>query len=61
MKIIRLNHANCVYFLCDMQITFEKLVKGMPACIATANKMLQACDILKIPVVNTEHYVKAFK
>ena len=61
MNIVRLNTNNCLFFLCDMQITFQNLTHGMPACIGTANKMLQACSVFQIPVINTEHYIKAFK
>ncbi|KAJ8330055.1 hypothetical protein BDV3_002707 [Batrachochytrium dendrobatidis] len=48
------------FFLCDIQERFRPHIWQYPHVVATANKMVQASKVLKVPLVVTEHVPKTF-
>ncbi|KAI9780468.1 MAG: hypothetical protein M1839_006742 [Geoglossum umbratile] len=40
-------------FICDLQEKFRPVIWGYPSVIATAQKMIKACQILNIPIYAT--------
>ncbi|XP_041366504.1 isochorismatase domain-containing protein 2-like [Gigantopelta aegis] len=49
---------NSALFLCDMQDGFRKTIQYYPQIIAVSGRMLNAANILDMPVVVTEQYPK---
>lgn len=49
---------NSSLFLCDMQEKFRPTIQFYPQVVATAKRMLDASNILNMPVVVTEQYPK---
>ncbi|KAG1820565.1 Isochorismatase-like protein [Suillus subaureus] len=47
-----------VFFLCDVQTRFKKLIFGIDELVLTINKMLKIAKALEIPVVVTEQNPK---
>ncbi|XP_039365834.1 isochorismatase domain-containing protein 2 isoform X3 [Mauremys reevesii] len=45
-----------ILFLCDMQEKFRPTIAHFPQIVAVAARMLQAAQLLEIPVVVTEQY-----
>lgn len=56
----RLDPSKTVFFLCDIQKVFEPLIHNMSRVEQTARYLARAAKILDIPVVATEHNIKAF-
>lgn len=54
---LRLNSS--ALFVCDVQEKFRPLIAGFPTVIDTTRRMVQASNVLGIPVVVTEQYPKA--
>ena len=59
-NIVRLTTKNSTLFLCDMQEKFRKTISFYPQVLAVSARMLQASQILNIPVVVTEQYPKGY-
>jgi hypothetical protein len=59
-NLARLTTKNSALFLCDMQEKFRKTISFYPQILAVSSRMLQASQILDIPVVVTEQYPKGF-
>lgn len=57
-KIARLDPAETVFFLCDLQTRFKPAIYGFDEIVLTANKMLKVAKLLHIPVVVTEQNSK---
>ncbi|GIL44184.1 hypothetical protein Vafri_1709 [Volvox africanus] len=55
----RLRPSNTALFVCDVQEKFRPLIAGFPIVIDTARRMVQAANVLDIPVMVTEQYPKA--
>ncbi|XP_064388542.1 isochorismatase domain-containing protein 2-like [Halichondria panicea] len=58
-RLGRLTANTTYFFLCDMQEKFRPTIKYYPEIITVASKMVQAANILDIPVICTEQYPKA--
>ncbi|XP_003382772.1 PREDICTED: isochorismatase domain-containing protein 2-like [Amphimedon queenslandica] len=54
----RLATNNCYFFLCDMQEKFQPIIRYFPEITTVAKKMVEAANILEIPVIATEQYPK---
>eukprot|EP00898_Chlorokybus_atmophyticus_P003790 jgi/Chlat1/4411/Chrsp29S04543 len=54
----RLAQGNCALFVCDIQEKFRPVIDKFPAVIHTAKTMLQAANILDVPVLVSEQYPK---
>jgi len=57
-KLGKINLKNTALFLCDMQEKFRGNIQYYPQMLMVANRMLQAANVLDIPVVVTEQYPK---
>ncbi|XP_030053613.1 isochorismatase domain-containing protein 2 [Microcaecilia unicolor] len=57
-KIGKLSQKSSVLFLCDMQEKFRNNIAHFPEIVSVAARMLQAAQVLDIPVVVTEQYPK---
>ena len=57
--IVRLKPERCVFLLCDVQERFRGLITKFDAVVTGAQRMLGACNELRIPVLVTEQYPKA--
>ncbi|GLI70136.1 hypothetical protein VaNZ11_014944 [Volvox africanus] len=55
----RLRPSTTALFVCDVQEKFRPLIAGFPIVIDTARRMVQAANVLDIPVMVTEQYPKA--
>lgn len=55
-RIGQLSARSCALFLCDMQEKFRPSVAFFPQIVAVAARMLQASQVLEIPVIVTEQY-----
>ncbi|GIL87328.1 hypothetical protein Vretimale_1711 [Volvox reticuliferus] len=55
----RLRPSNTALFVCDVQEKFRPLIAGFPIVIDTTRRMVQAANVLDIPVMVTEQYPKA--
>ncbi|GLC44286.1 hypothetical protein PLESTB_000761100 [Pleodorina starrii] len=55
----RLRPNSSALFVCDVQEKFRPLIAGFPAVIDTSRRMVQAANVLGIPVLVTEQYPKA--
>jgi isochorismate hydrolase len=55
----RVTADNTTLFLCDIQEGFRNVIHNMPAVIANGEFLNNACNILNVPAVITEHYPKA--
>jgi nicotinamidase-related amidase len=58
-RLGKLGIKSTALFLCDMQEKFRKTIQYYPQILNVANRMLQASQILELPVVVTEQYPKA--
>lgn len=56
----RLDANKTLFFLCDIQKVFEPLIHNMARVEQTARYLTRAAKILNIPVIATEHNIKAF-
>jgi nicotinamidase-related amidase len=56
----RIDMKKTAFFLCDIQTRFIDLIHGFSGVVSVAQKMSRVADILDIPLVVTEQYVKAF-
>ncbi|XP_071445004.1 isochorismatase domain-containing protein 2-like [Hetaerina americana] len=54
----RIIAKNTSLFLCDMQEKFKTSIKYFPEIVANSNRLLQACMVMKMPVICTEQYPK---
>lgn len=54
----RITAKNSALFLCDLQEKFRKTISYYPQILTVAGRMLQAAQILDVPVVVTEQYPK---
>jgi hypothetical protein len=52
--------AKTAFFLCDVQTRCTGLIHGFSGVVSVAQKMSRVADILNIPLVVTEQYVKVF-
>ena len=59
-KLGRLRLDNTLFFLCDIQKVFEPLIFNMGRVEQTAIFLSKASSILDIPLIGTEHKIKAF-
>ncbi|XP_052802762.1 isochorismatase domain-containing protein 2-like [Mya arenaria] len=57
-NIARISTKNSALFLCDMQEKFRKTISYYPQILQVSSRMLQAAQILDIPVIVTEQYPK---
>ena len=46
--------------VCDMQERFRSVISGFPSILEVTSTMVSASSLLKVPVVVTEQYPKAF-
>ncbi|CAI2381336.1 unnamed protein product [Moneuplotes crassus] len=53
-KISRISTTNSVFFQCDIQGVFEKLVHKMPIVVKNTERMAKAAGIFGIPLLVTE-------
>ena len=56
----RISLKSCAFFLCDIQERFRPLIYQMPAVIQTGKLMTEISSTLKIPLIVSEQYPKAF-
>ncbi|KAI8819904.1 Isochorismatase-like protein [Fimicolochytrium jonesii] len=54
-----LKPESTAFFVCDIQERFRGLIWNFPHVINTAAKMLDAAELLKVPVIVTEQHPKA--
>lgn len=59
-RLGRLATNSTYFFLCDVQEKFRPTIKYYPEIITVASKMVQAANILEIPVICTEQYPKGY-
>eukprot|EP01112_Ceratiomyxa_fruticulosa_P000515 TRINITY_DN1046_c0_g2_i3.p1 TRINITY_DN1046_c0_g2~~TRINITY_DN1046_c0_g2_i3.p1 ORF type:complete len:203 (+),score=41.04 TRINITY_DN1046_c0_g2_i3:200-808(+) len=59
-RIGRLVPEKTALLICDIQERFKPLIHKMPHVIRTAQLMVQSANVLKMPVLVTEQYPKAF-
>lgn len=59
VKQSRLNIDNSILFLCDIQDKFRPLIWRAETMIKKAVFLNNACNILNVPCLITEHYSKA--
>ncbi|KAL5469419.1 hypothetical protein EMCRGX_G030672 [Ephydatia muelleri] len=57
-RLGRLTADCCYFFLCDVQDKFRPSIRYFPEIIAVAKRMVDAANILEIPVIATEQYPK---
>ena len=55
-----INAKDSMFFVCDMQKVFQPLIHKMPAVMASTVLLTKSMKNLEVPVVHSEHYVKAF-
>eukprot|EP01063_Lacrimia_lanifica_P019814 TRINITY_DN27226_c0_g1_i1.p1 TRINITY_DN27226_c0_g1~~TRINITY_DN27226_c0_g1_i1.p1 ORF type:complete len:209 (+),score=85.42 TRINITY_DN27226_c0_g1_i1:63-689(+) len=55
----RVTAQSAVFLLCDIQERFRPMIWKYNHVIQTANTLLQAAEVLSVPVVITEQYPKA--
>ncbi|XP_062512175.1 isochorismatase domain-containing protein 1-like [Corticium candelabrum] len=58
VRLGRIAIGNSVFFLCDMQEKFRPMIRYFPEIITVAQRMVQAANILEIPIIATEQYPK---
>lgn len=56
----RLDASKAIFLQCDMQTVFKDKIYCMDSVLRTTKSLNIACGIFKIPLIITEHYVKAF-
>ncbi len=59
-RLGRLRSESTLFFLCDIQKVFQKVIHNMPRVEQTAIQMAKAASILDIPIIATEHNLKKF-
>lgn len=57
-KIVRIHPQQTALFVCDIQERFANAIYSFESVVKTANKMIKAASILKLPVYTTEQAPK---
>lgn len=57
-KIVRIHPQHTALFVCDIQERFANAIYSFESVVKTANKMIKAAAILKLPVYTTEQAPK---
>ena len=53
-----LNSKSTALFLCDIQERFEKSIELFDMVVSNAKRVVQASNLMNIPIVATEQYPK---
>ena len=57
-RIGRLNPSKTFLLLCDMQEKFATTIQHFDEIVLNSEKVLDACKLLQVPYLVTEHYPK---
>eukprot|EP00904_Undaria_pinnatifida_P009809 jgi/Undpi1/5959/HiC_scaffold_2.g01233.m1 len=58
-RLGKLGASSTIFFACDIQERFRKVIHNMPAVISTARFLLDVSKVLDVPSLATEQYPKA--
>lgn len=57
-KLGQLIPENSVLFVCDLQERFAPSILHFDAIVSNADRMIQASQVLHVPIITTEQYPK---
>lgn len=59
-KIGKLNPTRTLLLLCDMQEKFARSIQYFHEMTSNSIRILEACKMIGVPALATEHYPKGF-